>query len=154
MDTETPVRILTKDEIWATDDMEEMTVPISKWGGAVRIRSLSLQQIAAVNKRATTRDKAGVETQDQQMQIAGLLAASIIEPRYELHEALKLMQKSSVAVKLIIDAINQLSGLTAAAVDEADKSDGAGPHDGVLVFPGDGARGNDARADDAADVGP
>jgi len=51
MDTDN-MKILTADEIWAAKDIEERTVPVPQWGGAVRIRTLSQKQSAELRRKA------------------------------------------------------------------------------------------------------
>jgi hypothetical protein len=132
--------ILNKDQIWAADDIQERVVLIPQWeGGEVRIRSLTLEQVATIRAHAVKTVK-GKEEVDARLQMAGLLCEGIVEPEFDFNEAQRLMRKSSAAVSLIVQAINEVSGLLPDAVAEADKSDGEGSGSGIRVLPIEGAR--------------
>jgi hypothetical protein len=64
---------------------------------------------------------------DARLQMAGLLCEGIVEPEYDFAEAQRLMKKSAAATSIVVQAINELSGLLPEAVDEADKSTDADP---------------------------
>jgi hypothetical protein len=124
--------ILNKDQIWAADDIEEREIEVPQWGGSVRVRSLSLEQIAEIRAHAVKIVK-GKEEVDARLQMAGLLCEGIVEPDYSFPEAQRLMKKSAAATSLVVQAINELSGLLPEAVDEADKSTDERPEPALSV---------------------
>jgi hypothetical protein len=143
--------LLSKAQIWEADDIEEREVEVPQWGGSVKIRSLTLEQISAIRAHAVKTVK-GKEEVDARLQMAGLLCEGIIEPEIDFAEAQRLMRKSAAATSIIIQAINEVSGLLPEAVDEADKSTDDGPEPALSVFPS-ARTGHDkkaARAGDAA----
>lgn len=126
--------ILSKEDIWAADDIEERDVEVPQWGGQVRIRSLSLEQVTEIRLQAAKAAK-GKPDAEQRLLMAGLLCEGLIAPEIDFNEAQRLMKKSTAAVSLIVVAINEASGLLPEAVAEADKSDGDGPESGIRVLP-------------------
>jgi hypothetical protein len=136
--------ILSKEQIWAADDIEERTIAVPQWGGDVRVRSLSLEQISEIRAHAVKTVK-GKEEVDAKLQMAGLLCEGIIEPEYDFEEAKRLMKKSAAATSIVVQAINELSGLLPEAIDEATKSDDSGPEPALSVLPRARAR-HDAEA--------
>lgn len=147
-------RRLTKADILAADDIEELDVAVPQWGGTVRIRALTMLQVSNCRKRSMRRDpRTGQDEQDQELTIALLLSESLVDPPHTLPEAQAMLTKSAKAVSHIVRAINEASGLTEAAITEADKSNGARPDAGIRVRPGVGVE-DAARGDGAADVSP
>src|SRR4051794_28869561 len=128
--------ILSKDQIWAADDIEEREVEVPQWGGAVRIRSLSLDQVSEIRAHAGKTVKVkGRDTEeiDARLQMAGLLCEGIIEPEMDFEEAKRMMRKSAAAASIIVQAINEVSGLLPEAVSEAEKSADERPEPAVPV---------------------
>lgn len=124
--------ILTKEQIAAADDIEERTVNVPQWGGEIRVRSLSLEQISDIRAHAVKTVR-GKEEIDAKLQMAGLLCEGIVEPEYDFEEAKRLMKKSAAATSIVVQAINELSGLLPEAVDEAEKSPDARPEPPLSV---------------------
>lgn len=147
---DSPFRVLSKDDIWSAKDLEERDVPVPLWGDGVgvRVRSLSLEQVTQIKTHAQKKNpKTGTMEDDNRLLMAGLLCEGIIEPLFDFNESVRLLTKSSAAVSVIVNAINELSGLTGTAVAEADKSDGDGYEPAVPVF-------LDAGAEDRNGAGP
>ena len=149
---ETP-RILTADDIWSAKDIEERTVPIPQWGGAVRIRTLTKRQADEMQAKATSTDRYTKQpVVDNEMLVALLFVESMIEPRITLEDYERLRERSAVAVALLQREILAASGLSQLAVSEADKSNGAGPDIAIRVLPSAGIEDDEGRTQDE-DVG-
>lgn len=123
MATSDPIHILTKEQIWAADDIEERTVPIAQWGGSVRIRTFSKKQADDMRRRATVRDRFGKDNVDSEKLEALLFVEGVVEPHFELDDYEHMQEKSAVAVSLVLRAIMDASGLSELAATEAAKSD-------------------------------
>jgi hypothetical protein len=147
-----PPHILTADEIWKAQDIEERTVEVPQWGGSVRIRTFSKRQAVNMVKRATVKDRFGKETVDNEIVEALLVTEGVIEPKFDLADYERLSEKSAVAMTTVIKAINDASGLSELAVAEADKSARARPDQTIRVLPGAGAQ-DDTGGTLATDVG-
>lgn len=128
--------ILTADELWALDDIDEQTVFIPEWGRSVRIRALTLHQTASITKRATKRNPStGVEDTDRELQAALMIVEGLIEPKLLATDVPKLKLKSAKALTRIVNAIANL-GPTEDGMEDAAKSVPNGSVDGLSVFPG------------------
>jgi hypothetical protein len=147
-----PPRILTKDDIWAAKDIEERTVNVPPWGGAVRIRTFSKLQADDMRKRAMVKDRFGKEVTSPDNLEALLFCEGVIEPHFDVEEYGEIEKKSAVAVALILRAIMDASGLTDLAVSEADKSARSRPDAALRVLPGARAK-DDTGGTLATDVG-
>lgn len=156
MATETEqMHILTADEIWAAKDIEERTVPVPQWGGSVRIRTFSKKQADQMRKDSTgpNPNKPGrpVEVDTEEFE-ARMFVEGVVEPKFTFADYPRIQEKSAVAVTIILKAITDASGLSAAAVAEADKSTGTGPNPPLRVLPGARVE-NDADGAAHEDVG-
>ena len=138
-DTDPPSQaapILTADELWALDDIDEQTVYIPEWNRSVRIRALSLHQTASITKRATKRNPStGVEDTDRELQAALMVIEGLIEPRLKVEDVPRLKTKSAKALTRIVNAIANL-GPTEDGMADAEKSVSNGPVNGLSVLPG------------------
>jgi hypothetical protein len=140
-----PVHILSADEIWAAKDIEEKVLEVPEWNGSVRIRALSLRQIANVAQRSIRRNpQTGQDETSREQSVILTLLEGMIEPKLSSQDARRMAEKSAGAVTRIVQAINAF-GPTPEAIDEADKSVWPEP-DAALPIP-IGARARD-------DLGP
>src|SRR4051812_14615509 len=123
-DSPTP-RILTADEIWAIADTPERTIGIPEWDGrSVRVRGLTLEEIAKVAERATVRNpRTNVDEQDRALLAAYTVITGMVEPKLSLSDLGRLRTRSATAITRIVQAISSL-GATEDSVREADKSPG------------------------------
>jgi len=130
-------RILTAEDIWGAKDIEERTVEIPQWGGAVRIRTLTKKQADEMQARATSTDRYTKQpVVDNDMLVALLFVESMIEPQLTLEDYERLRERSAVAIALLQREILAASGLSQLAVSEADKSNGTRPDIAIRVLPG------------------
>ena len=148
-----PPHILSAAEIFAAQDIEERTVDIPQWGGAVRIRTFSKRQASEMTKRATVKDKyTGKESVDNDKLEALLFTEGIIDPEFSVDDYEQLQEKSAVAISVILRAIMDASGLSEAATTEAIKSASEQPDGQVRVSSRAGVR-DDTGGTLATDVG-
>lgn len=138
-DTDSP-RMLTADDIWAAQDIQEQTVDIPEWGGSVRIRELTLKQVSMIAKRATRRNpQTQQDEQDRELMAALTIVEGMIEPKITMADYGRLVERSARAVTRIVQAISSL-GPTEDAVREADKSTGRQSDSGIRVLPSAGTQ--------------
>lgn len=118
-------RMLTADDIWAAQDITEVTVPVPQWGGSVRIKTFTKRQADDMRKAATVynaRTRADEVNNDKLEAL--LLVEGMVEPKLSLKQYDQMLEKSAVAVAAILQAIMKASGMSEAAVADADKSAG------------------------------
>lgn len=145
-------RILTADDVWEADDIEEKVIAVPEWNGSVRIRSLTLQQVALVVKRSTHRNQQTQQLErDDDLTALHTVIEGVIEPRFTIQDIPRLRQRSATAITKLVQAISAL-GQTSEAFDEAYKS--VAPKSGAPVPIHAGARPRDDAGDaQATDVG-
>lgn len=148
-----PPKILTAADILAADDIEERTVFVPQWHGAVRIRSFTKKQADEMRKRATHKDRyTGKEEMDNTVLEALLFTEGVVEPKFDVDQYESLQDKSAVAISKILQAIMDASGLSETAVTEATKSVPPELNHTVRVSVGQGTR-DDTGGIVATDVG-
>lgn len=148
-----PPRILTADEIWGADDTPTRTIDVPEWNGQVRVRGLTLHQIAKIADRATRRNpRTNVDDQDREMMAALTLIEGMVEPKVAETDIPRLRMRSATAITRIVQAISSL-GVTEESVNEADKSLWNGSSAPLSVFPGPAIGGHDSGGDGEAHVG-
>ena len=147
-----PPHILTADDIWNAQDIEESTVEVPQWHGSVRIKTFSKRQVDAMNRRATVKDRFGKESVDTEAMEALIFCEGVIEPTFEPEDYDRLRDKSAIAVSTILKAILNASGLSVTAVTDADKSTEPESRAALRVLSGSRAQ-DDAGGIVATDVG-
>jgi len=147
---------LTREAILAAQDIHEMDVPVPQWGGTVRIRTFTLDQLEAMQKASTGPNPAKfgrpIEL-DREEYSARLFIEGVVDPKFDL-EDYELLRKehSAVAISTIMKALLAANGLSEDAVAEADKSPQSGQLAKIRVPANARNRRDDARGDAAADV--
>lgn len=130
-----PPRILTASEIWAVEDTPERTIEIPEWNGSVRVRGLTLQQIATVAEKSTRRNpKTNVDDQDRALLAAYTIIEGMVEPKLQLEDLGRLRGRAATAITRIVQAISSL-GATEESIRDADKSPGNGLDASLSIFP-------------------
>lgn len=119
-------QFLTEDELLDFDDIHEEVITVPEWGNKkVRIRALTLEQIAALATKASRRDpRGGPDIVDRELSAALTLHYGMVQPQIKAENVGRLKAKHAGAVTRIVQAISAL-GPTPEAVDEATKSDAA-----------------------------
>lgn len=147
-----PPRMLTAAEIWEVDDTPQRTIEVPEWHGWVRVRGLTLHQIAAVAEKATRRNpRTNVDEQDRELLAAYTVIEGLVEPKMELADIVRLRSRSATAITRIVQAVSTL-GVTEESVNEADKSPGNGLPALLSVFPRPATGGDDSSRDGEAHV--
>ncbi len=121
--------ILTLDQIAAATDRPEVVVPIPEWGGSLKVRALSYDQLAAARQRSwDTRKK---ETNEDVLN-AWCLSLGMVEPTVSFTQAKSwIIDRAFGPVNTVLSAILTASGLGGAAQADA-KSDPAEQPSGDL----------------------
>ena len=124
MEEKTEYRILTREEILDAPDIEERTVPVPAWGGAVRIRTLSQKQSRELRAKAMRTNQITKQTEtDNDLLESLLFIEGVIEPKFTMADYGRLQDKSMAAMSAVLKAIMDASGLSEDAVKSATKSD-------------------------------
>ena len=117
------LRILSLDEILATDDLGSEVVPMPEWGtdAAVRIRGLSMDDIWQARK--ATKHLTDDEDRRAALNMEFVLAG-VVEPALTQDSLAALRRKSSDA---ILRLINRIAALNGATKEDGDKLAGEFP---------------------------
>ena len=126
--------MLSADDIWGAEDIREEEIDVPEWHGRVRIRALTLEQMAQLAMKVTRRGPNGQDTIDRELSVALTLIYGMIEPKLSELDAHRLSQKSAGPVTRIVQAINAL-GVTEEAVNGATKSTAPELNGALSVLP-------------------
>lgn len=126
--TDTTPRLLTEADIIAIDDIETEVVEVPEWGGSVKLRGLSLEEVLAT--------KTGTDTSDFASMGVKLLAASFAEPVLSPEAIEALGKKSARVITRLLSVATRLSGIDEEAVVQAERTFRPESGDGVPVPPG------------------
>lgn len=110
-------RILSVDEILAAPDIEERTVDVPEWGGAVKVRGFTKAQQQQFRKEATVNGEVDDDRIEVLMFIHGVTEPQFTADRYE-----QLRSKSAGAIDKVLAAILEVSGMSARSFREAKRS--------------------------------
>lgn len=126
-------RILTVSDILDAPDLGDQLVEVREWGGAVRVRPLSLEEVFAIRKEATR----GTEIDEEQ---AGLLmiARGMTAPIFDEAHLTQLRKKNAGALNTVLAVIARLSGTDKDALAQVKATFPAGPGEAVPVPAGAG----------------
>ena len=141
-----PDEFLSADELLDYDDIHEEVLTVPEWGNRkVKIRALTLQQIAAAaNKSSERNPRTGQDVLDREKMVAYTVIYGLVQPKLTLDALERLRFKSAAALTRIAAAINAL-GPTEEAVDSALKSDAVELNGTFSILPGP-RTGDDASA--------
>jgi hypothetical protein len=109
-------KILSVEDILTAPDIQEQTVEVPEWGGAVRISSFTKQRQMQLRSQAMTGDELDSERMELLMFIEG-----VIEPKFSVEHIELLKGKSASAMDRVLQAILALGGLTPEAQAEMEK---------------------------------
>jgi hypothetical protein len=126
--------LLTKDQIWAANDLKTIEVPVPEWGGSVRIKTLTGaerdQYEADSYKRVKGRQEANLANLRARL-VAMVVVDENDQPMFTRADVMKLGQKSASALERVFNAAADLNGMSDADVEElsgnsaGDQSDGS-----------------------------
>lgn len=114
--------ILSRDEIFATEDVKTEIVPVPEWGGDVRIRGLSAEKRDEWDSSFET-DSAGKFIPHCMKNVrARLVSMCAVDengnPLFQPSDVAKLGEKSASALVRLHDACRRLSGMDLEAVEK------------------------------------
>ena len=123
-------KILSKDEILATQDLRTETVEVREWGGSVRLRCLTGAERDAF-EATLVKEIDGKRMPDMNNLRAKLLAATIVdEDDQQMFSAADLSAlggKSAVALDRLFTVAQRLNGMSADAVEATVKNSASAP---------------------------
>jgi hypothetical protein len=127
------VALLTKEQILAIDDVQVRDVEVPEWGGVVRVRGLTGTQRDAFESEVVVLN--GSNTQRNLRNIrARLVAITAVDDKgarlFTHKDVDALGAKSARALDRVFSAASELSGLSAADVEELAENFADGQSDG------------------------
>ena len=121
---------LTKEQIFACEDIKTLTVPVPEWGGEVIVRTLSGTERDAWEQSMVDSKKDGKRVSIE-MAKARLCILSIVDEDgkriFTNADAIALNSKSGAAIDRVYTASAKLSGITDDEVAEIAKNSEAAP---------------------------
>lgn len=139
--------ILTTEALLGAPDLPEQVVEVPEWGGAVRLRALTVGQLQDVRKRSTVRDEIDGELMDLHF-----LLEAMVEPRLTQDQLGQLTAKNNAVVSRLVREAVILSNSSPDAIEEAAAGFPEAPTADVGVPVGEGS-GDDGGAPPAGDAG-
>lgn len=112
-------KILSLDEILAAPDLDEKTVEVPEWGGAVVVHGMTKKEQQQLRKQAT--DPLTGQVDPDKIEIL-MLAHCLAEPKITVEQAEQLAQKSAAAFDKVLTAIMDVAGLSEEVQKQALKS--------------------------------
>jgi hypothetical protein len=141
------ITILTPEAIMlAAPKPKTVTEPVPEWGGAVKVRGFTRDEIKTLRKACTVTTEMGGKTKEQlddDKFERELFLAGLVEPKLTADHWTELQNRTAGGIETILKAITRESGLTK---EEAAKLKAAFPsEDGSLVgaLPDQGAEARD-----------
>lgn len=116
---------LTRDEILQKNDTTTVEVDIPEWGGAVRVRSLTLLEQAKLADLNTQTAQKGMEERVKKAQLQLIIFCVVDEnggQMFSKDDIDSLAGKNPGAIKRIQDAVLKISAITPEAQGEAEKN--------------------------------
>lgn len=108
--------MLTREEILASKDVETTEiVPIPEWGGAVKVRGLSLNEVSKIVSLSTRKGQL-----DQIGSAVLTFVRGVVEPKFTDMDFDDLKKKNAVIMRAV-KAINRLSGMTDEVMSQDDR---------------------------------
>lgn len=132
---ESPVHILTFEDILAAQDIGEKIVPVPEWGGSVRIRSFTKN--VELRMRAEARDPTTGQVDTDKLELL-MLVYGVVEPELTMEQVPHLRTKSATAIDDILLAITRLNRTNPEAMKAAIATFPAGPGEADAVPIGTG----------------
>jgi hypothetical protein len=114
-DTETP-KILTTEELLSAQDRPEKVLEVPEWGGAVKIRALSLGAFQDASEAATVAGDI-----DEQKMALEIVVRGVVEPQLTHEHVPLLREKSITALTTVMQEIAELSAVTQADLTAAER---------------------------------
>jgi hypothetical protein len=110
--------LLKREAILATNDVETRDVEVTEWGGAVRVRSMTVAERNEFSVRAVKENNISVGTW-----LVSLLAVDEDgNPVFKPEDVAALEKKNAKALDRLVNTILDLNKVDEKKVDEAEKS--------------------------------
>lgn len=122
--------LLSKEQIWAANDILVDEVEVPEWGGSVRVKGLSGRERDAFEAASLLASKKGQPREVNLKNLrARLIVASVVDennqPLFDSKDVMRLGEKSAAALERVFEKAQKLSGMTDADVEDlAGNSDG------------------------------
>lgn len=127
--------LLSKEQIWAADDLRWEDVPVPEWGGEVRLKSLTGAERDQYEGDSVKTSKGKREVNMANMR-SRLIALSAVDeqfqPVFTRADVMRLGQKSAVALERLFDVACRLSGMSDEDVEELAGNSGGGQNEGSI----------------------
>jgi hypothetical protein len=108
-------RLLTFEDILAAEDIEERTLPVPAWGGAVRLRTFTKN--TELEMRAAARGPNGLVDSEKLEML--MLVYGVVEPALTIEMVPHLRTKNAAVVDSILTSIVELNRLGGDAIEKA-----------------------------------
>lgn len=118
-------KLLTREQILQAADLKEEIVECPEWGGAVKVRSLTLGQRVRLLEQAARDGKV-----DDLRFVSLTFIEGVSEPKLDMGDYMELAKKSNAAINRVTNRILALSGVGPLALDEAEKNSAPTQSDG------------------------
>ena len=112
------MKILSREEILALDDRPTEIVEVPEWGGAVKVRGMSVGQRAQLLKRIQGPDG---KIDPEKASIVAFIEG-VVEPKFTMEDYEALAEKSAEAMDRVTMAFMRLSGVEVGAIEAARKN--------------------------------
>jgi hypothetical protein len=115
----TPVRLLTADDILSCNDIAEEVVEVPQWKfkdgspGSVKIRGFTKAEQQHIRRQATDQRTDKVSTDKLEMLA---FTNGVVEPHFDDIQFLNLLKKNAGAIDLVVKRVLALSGMSQDAV--------------------------------------
>jgi hypothetical protein len=103
------MKYLTREEILNSKDITEEDIDCTKWGGKIKIKSLSLEKRQSIKKAATRTDGTD-QLDDLKMSIATFIEG-VVEPKFTPNDFNALKEKSYETMMIVLNRICEISGI-------------------------------------------
>lgn len=107
---EAPARILSFEDIQATDDLETTEVYVKEWGGSVVVRVLTMAEMGQLQRDARVPLKGGGWRLDEDKLNKATFEKALVEPRMTAPQVEAVWAKSQTAVMTVLKAISRMNG--------------------------------------------
>jgi hypothetical protein len=123
-------RLLTFEDILAAEDIEERTLLVPEWGGAIRLRTFTKN--VELRMRAEARDARTGVVDSEQLEML-MLVYGVVEPELTVEQVPHLRTKNAAVVDRILTAIVELNRLGGDAIEKAVAAFQEGPGEEAAV---------------------
>ncbi len=109
-------KMLTAEDILTACDVKEEEVFVKEWGGNIKVKSLTVDQMQRIRKDAMLD---GVYDEEKFTML--LFTEGVSEPKFTEDQRIQLKEKSMASFGKVMVAIQKISGIESEEVTEASK---------------------------------